>query len=412
MGGCSQEPSEFSELEASPTPEPFQRGGPPPASTSLPTFPSSWPPTPPPDLEMPPPPPELPGLGRNDLDPNAWLGFKASAQVLSDPHLYSDPYYFTGHYCPSLNPSDGHTSITSRVQVEGDPDEKVRVTFLGCAAEPTIQAIRPDDIWVIELAPDDINNPIIAQVRYDLPGWGSAVFYDVPTWPGFATILPTLLLRPSPEPSEWPFQLFSSVEPDLEFAPGYRKCDISPAQPFALEDANLKVTPTEGEYTTTAIIEMVNPYDFSIDVSLSLKAVDSDGDTVERLGRKKIQDLDAGERGRMVFDPLHPKAVDVRIATMVETNIWPKPRQDTDIELLDEMPLSFPPRTEIILSFRNNTNEERFATTKEKYYDSDGVLLQTTRGEYGLVGPGETRDFRVGTSGPYHAYVYLLDERP
>ncbi len=107
-----------------------------PSPTPSPTYPIVWPPTPPPDLEMPPVPPGLPGQGRNRLDPDAWLGFIQSHDILADS------YYTTGMYCPAFNPSDGYTSITSRVEVEsnfpgkGDPDERVSVTCLGCAEEP------------------------------------------------------------------------------------------------------------------------------------------------------------------------------------------------------------------------------------------------------------------------------------
>ncbi len=177
---------------------------------------------------MPPVPPGLPGLGRNKLDPDAWLGFIQSHDILADS------YYTTGMYCPAFNPSDGYTSITSRVEVEGDPDERVSVTCLGCAEEPMIQEVRPGEVWLIELGPEAISNAIIAEIRYDLPGWGSAVFYDVPISPGSATVLPTLLLQPSPEPSEWPFRLISSI-PEIgsiygvEVPPGTFECDIPPA---------------------------------------------------------------------------------------------------------------------------------------------------------------------------------------
>ncbi|MCH8088799.1 MAG: hypothetical protein IH955_02155 [Chloroflexi bacterium] len=352
-------------------------------------------------------PPDLkgaPGAGPG-LAPEARLGFRQGTYILGNVDR------FTGLYCPTFWPTGIHTSITGRTSVSGDPVGLIQVTCTGCADDPVVERVTPGEVWTFNLPLGRVGTPRLAIIKYDLPGWGSAIFYDVRINPGFATVLPGLTLHPSTTPTEWPYFLmlrFTSLQESKDrFEEPW--CDSSTDPALAGTDLVMKVNLSQSEPGIDAVIEFTNPYDLSIDVDLSLQAVDSDGRLLQRIGGKRVYDLGPQERGLISIEGIHPETADLWIEEVVKTNIWPKPAQGADLEIAGVSPLYFPPGAQMILLIKNNTDRTQTAITKHKYYNGDGALIISTMSIQDGLGPGEAERFRAGTAMRYHAYIYLLE---
>ncbi len=383
-----------------PTPTPGNQKPPPkPAeATPLPLYPLQA------GIVLPFDPKGAPGWGPG-LDPEARLGGVQGTYVLGNVDR------FTGLYCPTFWPTSLHTSITGRASVSVDPPVQIQVTCTGCADDPIVERVTPGEAWTFNLPLGRVGDPRLATIRYDLPGWGSAVFYDVRINPGFTTVLPGLTLYPSTTPTEWPFLLmlrFTSLQESKDL-PEESWCDSSTDPALAETDLVMEVNLSQGELGIDAVIQFTNPYDLSIDVDLSLQAVDSDGRLLQSIGGKKVYDLGPQERGLISIEGIHPETADLRIEEVVKTNIWPKPAQGADLEMAGGSPLYFPPAAQMILLIQNNTDRSQIAVTKHKFYNADGALILSNMGIRGRVGPGETERFRAGTAMRYHAYIYLLE---